>query len=149
VIQSMTSRGSSVRPPHIALLPTCLASLVAACTIRPKGSDGDGGGGAGGGTGGGGSAGAPGECAGKVVCDDCRACAVAGPCASELAACNQSAACVAIDQCLAVCGGITADCLELCASQNPAGVSLYDALLGCVDCGACLTPCGTAATCGG
>jgi hypothetical protein len=125
-----------------------LVAALAACTIRPKGSDDDGRGGAGGEAGGGGGE-APGECAGKVVCDDCRSCATAGPCASELAACNQNSACVAINQCLALCGGITTECLELCASQNPDGVSLYDALLGCVDCDACLTPCGTAATCGG
>jgi hypothetical protein len=129
-------------------LAALAAALLAACTIRPKGSDDDGGGGSGGEAGGGGG-GAPGECAGKVVCDDCRSCAIAGPCAAALAACNQSSSCIAIDQCLGVCGGVTADCLELCASQNPDGVSVYDALLGCVDCGECLDPCGTAVTCGG
>jgi hypothetical protein len=138
--------------PGAALVAVLVAGSLSSCTIRPKGSDDDGGGGSGGSGGGGsggGAAGAPGECSTKVVCDDCRTCAVAGPCAAELAACNQSSSCVAIDQCLGLCGAITAECLELCASQNPGGVSLYDALLGCVDCGACLDPCGTAATCGG
>lgn len=126
-----------------------VVGTLAACTIRPKGTDDDGGGGTGGDSGGGGAAGASSACDGKVVCDDCRSCALAGPCADALAACNQSSACVALDQCLGLCGGLTAECLELCASQNPNGVSLYDALLGCVDCTECLDPCGTAVTCGG
>ena len=125
------------------------AAIATACTIRPKGDD-DGGGGTGGSSSStGGSGGIENECAPKVVCADCRACAFQGPCASALAACSESSACVGIDECMTFfCGGSEADCLVQCESQNQAGVAAYRAARECVDCDACGDPCGTTLICG-
>lgn len=72
----------------------------------PGGSGGAGAGGAGGAGGG-----STGVCDGRGVCsdddgsskNDCTSCALAGPCADELLACQNSSACVAFTQCVLAC----------------------------------------------
>ncbi len=140
---------------HVDLRPWVVgvvsAIIATACTIRPKGGD-PGGGGTGGttsSTGGGGAGGSSNECAAKVVCEDCRPCAVAGPCADQIAACSASAACVGIDECMNFfCTGPEVDCLAQCESSNQAGIAIYRAARACVDCEVCGDPCGTAVICG-
>jgi hypothetical protein len=81
-----------------------------------------------------------GVCDGKESCDSCLTCAKGNPCASQVNACVNDAACYGLDQCLQVCGS-NYDCREQCYLGNPIGVDLYNALLDCLYCVECRTDC--------
>lgn len=126
-----------------ALFVIGVAAFLLGCKLTKK-TAGDGGAGGAGGdaaSGGGGSEGGA-SCGERPVCDECRSCAVDGPCADVTAACLADSACVAIDQCMTLaCDGTEADCLALCESQNPTGSTTYRAARSCIDCEVCAAPC--------
>lgn len=132
---------------HATLLRMFFVIVTAAiglggCKLTKK-TAGDGGAGGAGGAAEGGAGGSGGaSCGERPVCDECRSCAVDGPCADVTAACLADSACVAIDQCMTLaCDGTEADCLALCESQNPTGSTAYRAARSCIDCDACALPC--------
>ena len=93
------------------------------------------------GSGGGGSA-----CDDKSDCDQCVSCAKAQLCAAELQACQDDAACLGLDECIAICGG-NVSCEQDCYDTNAVGAPLYDALKNCFYCEACPSDCGGRTTC--
>lgn len=105
-------------------------------------SDGGGGGGDGGGAaseGGGGEGG--GSCQETSPdCRSCRTCAADGPCKAQVDACLEDAICVALDECIALCG-ISPECEESCRAQNAVGEEAYDAAMTCLYCAACSDLC--------
>lgn len=125
--------------------------FASACTIRPVNNDDDDGGGGQGGSEGGGDSGGGGsaaECSTVNDCEQCWACASNGPCEAEIAACQDNHTCVAIDECLVLCGGTPAECWETCRAQNPTGIDDYDRARGCLDCTYCEHACATPLVCG-
>jgi len=79
-------------------------------------------------------------CDHKGDCNSCVACANQNPCAAAANRCQQNAACVAVDQCKALCGADTA-CANDCALNNPAGVADYNGWSSCLFCQQCPSDC--------
>jgi hypothetical protein len=93
-----------------------------------------------------GGAGGVATCDGKGNCDQCLACTRQAGCLSVISACNDQSACVAIDQCIALCGANTS-CRQECFANNPAGLNLYSAMRTCMFCDECPSDCAGFETC--
>ena len=111
-------------------VPLIAALIVAGCTVPLTSSTSGAGGGDAGST-----------CVQTNGCQNCTACALAGPCAAFQTACDQDSSCQGIDQCYGTCGGV-ATCQQQCQADNPDGVTDYTNLTNCVDCTECATACG-------
>jgi hypothetical protein len=92
------------------------------------------------------STGGSGRCDNKDDCDQCTACAKNNPCAVDVDDCNANAACIAIDECLVLCGG-NASCRSDCYTNNPAGVADFEVLRRCIYCEECQSDCAGFETC--
>ncbi len=113
------------------VLPLIAVLLLAACWQTGGDSDQDGG---------------VSVCDGKQNCNECLACANANPCAKRASNCTGSAACVAIDECLVICGAAIS-CQNDCYINNPGGVALYAAWRDCLYCEQCPDDCAGFETC--
>ncbi len=83
---------------------------------------------------------------GSSQCNDCAQCALDGPCAEALAACENLQACTDLIECLGTCGDDA--CATACGETHAAGVSAYVAVLDCTTCDACPNNCDAATNCG-
>ena len=79
-------------------------------------------------------------CDGKKDCDTCIMCASRSGCAAVQASCLDNSACAGIDQCMSLCGA-DLGCQQQCYSNNPTGVSAYNAWSDCFYCDQCPSDC--------
>jgi hypothetical protein len=114
------------------VLPVFLV-LAVACSNSGNDGSADGGGGAS-------------VCDGKASCNECTACANQILCAGQMNQCQQSSACTGLDQCVAICGA-DVSCKNDCFTNNPSGVSLYNAWRTCLYCDQCPSDCAGYMTC--
>src|SRR5690242_5151408 len=68
-------------------------------------------------------------CDGKKDCNACIACAEQNPCATQFSACANNSVCIGIKNCSDFCGAANQACKQDCLTNNPDGVSDYEALL--------------------
>lgn len=85
-------------------------------------------------------------CDAKGDCDACGQCARQDICAEAITACLQNSSCVAIDECLQLCGA-DKTCSAQCYADNPNGRAAYDAISTCIYCDACALDCKGYASC--
>lgn len=85
------------------------------------------------------------ECDQTGFCGDtvsgCIGCALTGPCALSLEACNQSKDCNGYSICVGACAPQAQTCVANCASAHPAGAKLFTAMVDCAICTACPMDC--------
>jgi len=128
------------------IIIAALSWLLLAGCVKPQ-SQGEGGGGAGGGGGGSGGDDDLHACDGSGTCSECAQCAAGSEtCAALLSACQQSSACVGIDQCVVICGA-DLECREQCFISNPEGVQAWEATSRCLYCEVCVSDCAGARSC--
>jgi hypothetical protein len=108
-----------------------VAVLASGCGMLGKNDGGEGGGSA---------------CDGKGECTQCTQCAGQEFCKTALANCQQSSACVGLDECLTLCGS-GVQCQNDCYSANSQGRALHDTLRECLFCEACPNDCAGFTTC--
>jgi len=85
------------------------------------------------------SSGGGGTCDTQPTCADCQDCAFAGACSDETDACLADADCVALVDCLDPC--TTQACDTACFNAHPSGAAIYDTLAVCVICDECPITC--------
>lgn len=96
---------------------------------------------------GGGGGNEPTTCDDQTACGNvqsgCVGCAMAGPCASAVAACQSNPECADFESCATNCEG-NQPCIELCITSYAEGASLYIGTSSCIYCSECFASCGGA-----
>lgn len=79
------------------------------------------------------------SCSATTSCDPCFDCAAQNECSAEAAACQASADCPSVDDCVYNCNPSDLACIDYCLSLP--GADVYVNLASCVFCNACVGQC--------
>ncbi len=117
---------------HLTFAAALVGAILVgpACGIIPPGAQGAGGGGGA----------SDSDCDNKDNCDQCIQCANDDVCRDLLAACQDNSACLGLDGCISLCGGMV-QCEEDCYAGNSQGIDDYVALAECIFCDQCRADC--------